>query len=225
MPPAETPVATLQRQLDEGRFEDAVTTADAILASNRRSFAAWLGRLRANVRLGRIVDADRDADEALRLAPSDSHAGLLRATIDQRLGRIDPAVARLRRLTAAPGAISIEAAVLLSEVLHFAHRHDELATLVAAGGAWSSDPRMALAAARVMARERPNEAADALRTIAVPGAGVVLHRIAGFELVQLLDRLGRHREAFDLATELHAATTPPYDLEGLLLRILSLIHI
>jgi tetratricopeptide (TPR) repeat protein len=219
MPPAETPVATLQRQLDEGRFEDAVTTADAILASNRRSFPAWLGRLRANVRLGRIADADRDADEALRLAPSDPHAGLLRATIDQRLGRIDPAVARLRRLTAAPGAISMEAAVLLSEVLHFAHRHDELATLVAAGGAWSSDPRMALAAARVMARERPNEAVDALRTIAVPGAGVVLHRIAGFELVQLLDRLGRHREAFDLATELHAATTPPYDLEGLLLRI------
>ena len=64
-----------------------------------------------------------------------SQVALLRGIVHQRLGRIDAAVARLRRLTAAPGAISIEAAVLLSEVLHFAHRHDELATLVAAGGA------------------------------------------------------------------------------------------
>jgi hypothetical protein len=71
----------------------------------------------------------------------------------------------------------------------------------------------------VLGRERPAEAIDALRRIAVPSAGVVLHRVAGFELVQLLDRLGQHREAFELATSLHAATTPPYDLEGLLLRI------
>ncbi len=114
MPPAETPVATLQRQLDEGRFEDAVTTADAILASNRRSFAAWLGRLRANVRLGRIVDADRDADEALRLAPADPHVGLLRATIDQRLGRIDRPREHMERIVARLG-LPMDEAVLAPE--------------------------------------------------------------------------------------------------------------
>jgi hypothetical protein len=46
MPPAETPIAALQRQLDAGRFEEAIATADAIIATNRRVFAAWLGRAR-----------------------------------------------------------------------------------------------------------------------------------------------------------------------------------
>ncbi len=219
MPPAETPTAALQRQLDAGRFEEAIATADAIIATNRRAFAAWLGRARARMRLGHVTDADRDIDEALKLAPSDPHAGLIRAMVDQRLGRIDAAVSRLRKLATAPGALGIEAAVLLSEVLHFAHRREELQALVTAGGAWAADPRAALASARALARERPTEAVDALRRIAVPSAGVVLHRVAGFELVQLLDRLGQYREAFALATSLHAATTPPYDLEGLLLRI------
>jgi hypothetical protein len=71
----------------------------------------------------------------------------------------------------------------------------------------------------VLAREQPERAIDALRALAVPSSGVVLHRIAGFELVQLLDRLGRYREAFDLATALHAETTLPYDIDGLELRV------
>ena len=219
MPPPESPIATLQRQLDAGRFEDAIATADGMLAAHKRNFAAWLGRARASLSLGRVADADRDVDEALRLAPSDPQAGLIRASVDQRLGRIDAAVARLRKLMASPGTLGTEAAVLLSEVLHFAHRREALAELVAGGGAWSSDPRAALAAARVIARDRPGEAVDALRAIAVPAAGPVLHRVAGFELVQLHDRLGQFREAYDLAVALHAATTPPYDLEGLLMRI------
>jgi tetratricopeptide (TPR) repeat protein len=103
MPPAETPIAALQRLLDAGLLEEAVHAADALIASNRRSFAAWVGRARANWRLGRTIDADRDVDEALRLAPGDPQAGLIRASIDQRLGRIDAAVARLRRQMAGTG--------------------------------------------------------------------------------------------------------------------------
>lgn len=219
MPSSETPLAALQRQLSSGQHEAAIATADAIIASNRRTFAAWLGRGRANLNLGWVADADRDAEEALRLAPSDPQAGLLRAQLDQRLGRIDAAVDRLRRMASAPGATATEAAILLTEVLHFAHRRAELAALVSAGGPWSSDPRALLALARVQARERTDEAIDSLRRIAVAASGPVLHRIAGFELVQLLDRLGRHREAFDLAASLHAETTPPYDLDGLELRV------
>ena len=219
MPPAETPIAALQRLLDAGLLEEAVHAADALIASNRRSFAAWVGRARANWRLGRTIDADRDVDEALRLAPGDPQAGLIRASIDQRLGRIDAAVARLRRQMAGTGPLATESAVMLSEVLHFAHRREDLEALVAEGGAWATDPRAALAAARILARSRPEDAVPALRAIAVPSAGPVLHRVAGFDLVQLYDRLGRYREAFDLATELHAATTPPYDLEGLELRV------
>jgi tetratricopeptide (TPR) repeat protein len=219
MRPSETPLASLQRQLDAGQNEAAIGTADAIIASNRRSFAAWLGRARANLNQGWVLDADRDAEEALRLAPSDPQAVLLRAQCDQRLGRIDAAVARLRPMSAAGGGFAVEASVLLAEVLHYSHRRAELADLVAAGGAWSNDPRAALALARVQARERPEDAIEILRRIADASSGPMLHRIAGFELVQLLDRLGRFREAFDLATALHAATTLPYDLEGLLLRL------
>ncbi len=219
MAPSESPIATLQRQLDAGRFEDAIATADGMIAANKRSFAAWAGRARANWRLGRTTDADRDADEALRLAPGDPQVGLIRASIDQRLGRIDSAVTRLRRLMSGTGPLATEAAILLTEVLHFAHRRDELAALVGTGGPWASDPRAALAAARVQAREDPEAAIPALRALAVPSAGVVLQRVAGFELVQLLDRLGQYRDAYELAASLHAQTTPPYDLEGLELRI------
>ena len=219
MSPSETPLAALQRQLGSGQYEAAIVTADSMIAANRRSFAAWVARARSSLNLGRVMDADRDVDEALRLAPSDAPASLIRAQVDQRLGRIDAAVERLRRLAATPGSIGGEALVLLSEVLHFAHRRAELAALVSSAGPASRDPRMAFAAARVLAREQPERAIDALRALAVPSSGVVLHRIAGFELVQLLDRLGRHREAFDLATTLHAETTLPYDIDGLELRV------
>ena len=219
MPPTEPPLAALQRQLDSGHFEDALATADRLIEQNRRNVGAWIGRARANIRLGRTADADRDLEHALRLSPSDPQAGLLRAMADQRLGRIDDAVARLRRLMTAPGTVATEAGVLLSEVLYFAHRHEELATLVSTAGPWSADPRARLAAARVLARQEPDRAIEALREIAVRASGPVLHRVAGFELVQLLDRRGEHRAAFDLATELHRETTPPYDLDGLELRI------
>jgi hypothetical protein len=212
-------LAELQRCLDAGLHESAVSAADALLAAQRRSFPARLGRARANLSLGRVMDADQDVAEALRLMPQDLQAGLIRAQIDHRLGRVDPAVERLRALSRVGGALGIEATVVLSEVLHFAHRHADLAALVAAGGAWSKDPRSALAAARVMARERPSDAIEALRPLACAAHGPVMHRVAGFEMVQLLDRMGRFREAFDLAATLHAATTPPYDLEGLLLGI------
>ncbi len=39
-------------------------------------------------------------DVAIRLARDDAHANLLRGMVDQRLGRIDRAVDRLRKLVA-----------------------------------------------------------------------------------------------------------------------------
>ena len=212
-------LAELQRCLDAGMHESAVAAADALLAVQRRSVPARLGRARANLSLGRVMDADQDVAEALRLMPQDPQAGLIRAQVDHRLGRIDAAVDRLRALTRAGGPLGVEATVVLSEVLQFAHRHADLSALVAAGGTWSRDPRSTLAAARVMARERPADAIEALRPLACAAHGPVMHRVAGFEIVQLLDRTGRFREAFELAAALHAATTPPYDLEGLLLGV------
>ena len=215
MPPREAPLALLQQQLDAGQYEAAIATADALVVASRRNAAARLGRAHANWNLGRFTDADVDVDECLRLTPSEPQANLLRAQIDQRFGRIGAAIDRLQRLMAVPGPIAIEAGVLLAEVLHFSHRHDALARLMSSKGAWAADPRAGLAAARVTARTDPAAAIDALRRIAVPASGPVLYRLAGFELVQLLDRAGDFRDAFTIASELHAATTPPFDIGGL----------
>ena len=96
--PQEPPLAALQRQLNAGHFEQALTTADALLALQKRSVPGWLARARANLSLGRVMDADTDVDQCLRLAPSDPQALMIRAQVDQRLGRIDSAVDRLRPL-------------------------------------------------------------------------------------------------------------------------------
>ena len=96
-------LAELQRCLDAGMHESAVAAADALLAAQRRSFPARLGRARANLSLGRVMDADVDVAEALRLMPQEPQAGLIRAQVDHRLGRIDAAVERLRALSRAGG--------------------------------------------------------------------------------------------------------------------------
>lgn len=212
---APTP-AELERLLAQGRHPAAVRAADAMLAQSRRNFAAWLGRGCANLHLGRLTDADADLDAALRLAPDDPQAHLLRGMVEQRLGRIDAAIARLSRVAHSQAPQALEAAVTLAEVYWFAHHRDELARMLAAGGAWTSDPRAALMRARLASTDDPTRAIDALVALSTNAPTPVLRRVAGFDAVGLLDKTGRHREAFDLATRLHAETTPRFDLEGFL---------
>lgn len=212
---APTP-ADLERLLNQGDLDGAVRTADAMLAQSRRNFAAWLGRGCANLNRGRLVEADADLDAALKLAPDDPQANLLRGMVEQRLGRIDAAVARLRRIAASRAPQAAEAAITLMEVLWFAHRRDELAQFLETEGAWTVDPRAALMRARVAAGGDPARAIDSLAALASTAKSPVVRRAAGFEAVGLLDKTGRYREAFDLAVRVHADTTPPFDLEGFL---------
>lgn len=212
----EATAAQIERLLSSGALPQALRACDALIAASRRSRIGWIGRARANLGLGRIADADEDLDAALRLDPTDPQANLLRGMVDQRLGRIDAAVERLTKLAASPTPYSIEAAVTLAETLYFAHRRDAFNTLVQSGGAWLRDARGPLFVARVRAREDPQGAIDDLLAISRGATGVVLKRVAGFDAVQLLDKVGRYREAFDLAIELHRQTTPPFDLEGML---------
>ncbi len=216
MPPPETPTAALDRLFRANDHAGALRVADQMLAQSQRSFAGWLGRGCANFNLGRLADADTDLDHALKLTPSDPQAALLRGMVDQRLGRIDRAVDRLRPLAAGKTPQALEAAVALAEVFWFAHRRDELAALLTRGGAWMNDPRAALMVARVCAQTDPEAAIVQLRAIAELERNPVLRRVAGFDAVGLLDKAGRYREAFELATQLHAATTPPFDLYGML---------
>jgi hypothetical protein len=62
----------------------------------------------------------------------------------------------------------------------------------------------------------PADAAAALEAIASSGAPPQVRRVAGFDAVRLLDRLGKYREALALAGRVHADTGRPFDLETFL---------
>lgn len=209
--------AELERLIKAGDMAGAVRVADAMLAQGRRNLPAWLGRGCANLNLGHLAEADADLAKALDIAPGDPQANHLRAMVEQRLGRIDDAVARLVKLVDARSPVTAEAAVTLAEVYWFSHRHDELRALLAREAPWSTDPRIALARARVLERDDAEGALRAYLALEAAGRTPILRRVAGFDAVGLLDRLGRYREAFDLATRLHAELTPRFDLEGLLM--------
>lgn len=209
--------AELDRLLKAGDLEGALRVADALVAQSRRSLAGWLGRGCVNLKLGHLVEADRDLDTALELAPSDPQANLFRAMVEQRLGRIDEAVARLTRLVEGKSAQAADAAITLAEVYWFAHRRDELAMFLSKPTAADSDPRLALARMRLRSLSDAEGALTDLKALSASARLPVLRRVAGFDAVGLLDRIGRYREAFELATQLHAESTPRFDIEGLLL--------
>jgi tetratricopeptide (TPR) repeat protein len=218
-PTPSTP-AELERLIKAGDMAGAVRVADAMLVQGRRNLPAWIGRGCANLNLGHLAEADADLAKALEIAPADPQANHLRAMVEQRLGRIDDAVSRLVKVVDGRSPVAAEAAVTLAEVYWFAHRHDDLRALLARDAAWGADPRIALARARL--RERDDADASLRELLAIEASSArnpVLRRVAGFDAVGLLDRLGRYREAFDLATRLHAELTPRFDIEGLLMEV------
>jgi len=218
-PPALPPAQEIERLIGVGDAPAAWRVADELVRKSRHSLAGWLGRARAAAMLGRIAEADADAEQALKLAPQDPQARLVASMLDQRLGRTDRAAERLRRLSAERTPYANEAAVMLAEVLWFAHRRDELRELLAKGGDWMRDPRAALMTARMKSKEEPAAAIDELVAILGRERNPLLRRAAGFEAVGLLDKSARYREAYDLALRVHADTTPPFDLEGHLMPV------
>ncbi len=124
MPPTENPATQIEGALANGNFGLALRVADKLVATSKRSLLGWVSRARANLGLGRICDADEDLDVAIRLAPDDAQANLLRGMVDQRLGRIDRAVDRLRKLAASKSPYAIEASVMFAETLYFYHRSE-----------------------------------------------------------------------------------------------------
>jgi tetratricopeptide (TPR) repeat protein len=217
-PTPPTPIE-IQRLIAAGDMVGALRVADALIAQSQRSLPGWLGKGCALLNLGHLGEADAALTQALRLAPTDPQAHLLLGMVEQRLGRIDAAVERLSKIADGKSPQAIEAAITLMEVLWFAHRRDQLAAWFAKGGAWASDPRAQLTQARLRGVSDPARAIDDLRGLATVARSPVVRRVAGFDAVGLLDRSGRYREAFDLATQLHAQLTPRFDVEGMLLEV------
>jgi len=214
----ESPVAAIERLLREGRALDALAVAEPLATKNPRMLQAWLGVARAKLHLGWIAEADEALERLDAFAAADPQVALLRGIVHQRLGRIDQAADRLRAVATGRSLQSVEASVALGELHWFAHQHDALRSwLASAGPTWAHDPRAALLQARLLGRSDPAAAVDALRALCKPVNAPAVRRAAGFEAVGLLDRQGRYREAYDLALAMHADTTAPFDLDGLLL--------
>lgn len=215
----QSPQSQIEQAIQSSNFALALRLGDKLLAQSKRNLLGWVTRARCNLMLGNLCDADRELDQALRLAPGDPQASLLRGMVDQRIGRIDRAVEVLGLLARSTSPYATEARVTLAETLYFANRREEFRKFVADSGEWGGDPRSALFRARVSAATNPAQAIEALLRMVDSANGIVLRRVAGFDAVGLLDRTGRYREALDLAQRMHRETTPPFDLGGMLSEI------
>jgi tetratricopeptide (TPR) repeat protein len=206
----------LQDLLQRNRFAEAAEAAEAWVARQPRTLAAWVALARASLGLGLLGRADEAACMSITLAPQDREVRFYRALVDHRLSRTDAAVAGFRQLIASSGPFRQEASILLAEALQRSGRMDEFREHLDAGGEWQRDPRAILHVARRQAMDDPGAAADRLRQVALSEAPEWIRRFAGFDAVHLLDELGRFREAMDLALQVHASTehgTGPDPLE------------
>lgn len=206
---------SIEQLLLSQRHAEAAESARAWIAKSPRSMEPHLLLVRALLPTGRLGEAHEAAMRGLRLAPGDPRLELFGAVIEHRLGRSDEAIARLERLVASSPPNGIEASLALAEALHRAGRHAAFDDFAAKGGRWTEDARAAVFLSRAVAR-RDREAAIAMLVRSFEDSrDPILRRLAGFEAVKHLDAAGRFEEAFSLATRVHEATTPRYDLGGL----------
>ncbi|MEY3142334.1 MAG: hypothetical protein RLY21_827 [Planctomycetota bacterium] len=211
--PRESPLVRIEQLFAAGDSAGALRIADELLQKSPGSFIGHFTRARANIRLGQHVDAEKDMERALEISPKDEHARLVRANMDLRLGRIDRAVELMRPIARGRGPHATEAQLNLMMALHQAGKTGEFVEEAAIDGAWRKDPRALLMFARVAAVKDREAGARELTVLFRSHSHPALRRSAGFEAVGLLDKLGRYRDAFDLANEVHAATSGRYEPE------------
>ena len=202
----------IQELLATQRHAEAAAAARRWIARSPRGVEPHLLLVRALLPSGRLADAHEAAVHGLRTAPAEPRLELLAGIIEHRLGRSDEAIARLERLVGRSPANETEAAIALAEALHRAGRSDAFEAFVSRGGRWTEDPRAAVFLARVLAKRDREAAIARLESCFEASGDPLLRRVAGFEAARHLDAAGRYREAFDLATRVHGATTPRFDL-------------
>ena len=216
MPAALNDLATIEAHLAAGRLGDALKAAESRCAKAPRDVLSWLALAKANLAVDRTDAADRAIESAAAIAPRDERVLFLGGQLDQRFGRIDRSVERLRTVALGGGPLAREAWMALCEALYLGGRLEELRDETERAVTWRDDPRHAFHTARATAAQDPKGSLAAILELAEHAAPPALRRVIGFDAVGRLDRAGRHREAFDLATRLHAETGSPFDLEAML---------
>ena len=206
--------------MTQGRFGAALQLAVQSSAREPKDVQWQMGAARAALALGRLRQAAEHLSRAERGLPRDAECQLQIAIVEHRLGQSAAAEARLRKLIATRPSNTVDANLVLAEVLHRSNQIDALRTHFK-NGEWRSDARATLFTARLEASDDPAAAIARLDALARGGAAAFLRRIAGFEAVKLLDRTARYREAFDLARFMHTTTSGRFDIGGLEAEIAS----
>jgi hypothetical protein len=106
----------------------------------------------------------------------------------------------------------------LADALYHAEESTALLELLEQQQAWALSPEGRLFAARTVASADPEAALAALLPLAAGRYPNQLRRMAGFDAVRLLDRLGRFEQAWHWAQRVQADTAPPFDLPSFLAR-------
>lgn len=143
---------------------------------------------------------------------------LVQGFVAFQLGDIERAVLLLRPLTESGQDLALPACSFLADALHHASDSQALAELLEQQTTWSVSAEGRLFAARLVASSDPEAALAALLPLAESRLSNQLRRMAGFDAVKLLDRLGRYQQAWPLAQRVQAATAPPFDLPRFLAR-------
>lgn len=200
------PASAFDSLMERQQFAAAARLAESMKVKDSRNFQWWLGAGRAMLAQGMLREAEEEFQSAARRRPGDERVELQLAIVAHRLARSSDAIDRLRKLIAGRAQCTVDATIVLAEVLHRANRRSELAQLIAQGGAWLEDPRAVLYIARSSPLDEAERVIESLCATARGNGPAHLRRIAGFDAVKMLDAAGRYREAFDLATFLHAST-------------------
>jgi hypothetical protein len=164
------------------------------------------------IRHARCLRGWRQLNQLPASVAAESRARLLRGMCAWRLGRSAEARACWEPLLRVPSPWQSEAYFALLELDFFGGHHQRFDQLLESPGPWRDDPRQALFTARQAARTDLPRAVEMLAPGGVLRVPDFLRRLAGFEVVGWLDRLGDYRGAFALAKEIHRATTPPFPL-------------
>ena len=139
------------------------------------------------------------------------------AVAAHRQGRTDWAIQLATSVRKHSAQAEVEADIVISEALFRAARYDELRAHLHNAVAFTADPRGALMSAR-LARATGDPAAceRLLRSILSRQRTDPVDRMAAFELVKVLERSGRHDEAWRTAAAAHQRSTRPFDTHALI---------
>lgn len=216
MPPAEPPAVQIERHIAARRWDEALRLADRLCVQDRGSPIGWIGRAKVHHLRGLQRQALDDIEQALRRGPGIPMALHLRAAIVYRLGRGDEAIEAMQGLLRDSTSVTPGVRLSLAEALERMGRFDDLRALFDGGWAWQQDAHAVALHNRLTAHDDPELGITRMLEYARGGAPIPLRRMAGFDAVRLLDRLGRYEEAYREALATHRMSSPPFDLASFL---------